>query len=245
MDSKMTTLVPRVTIADEMLDAFPELNVVSFVAENVQRFQDASPVIGDAIKSWKDRNLNPEDIGQLEQLLPWRQAFARQGVKPSQFRSSVEALIRRFASGKYQALGLPVVDLYNAVSAQFQVPFGAYDLAKMGGENVVLRFAAPGDRFEPLGGGEAGNYPLTSSIPIYAQGPNILCWCFNHRDSRRTAVTAETEAVIFISESITGQQAASQALGIERLRSLLLAAGASLSPVVRSQRGESAKIAMQ
>ena len=225
----MNTLT--VEIDGRLQDAFNELRVLHFVVDDLNgsfKSYDARELVGDVKAEWSARGITPEQIGQLPLVAPWRAAFTRQGVKPSQFRSSAEALIRRFASGKYGETGIPLADGYNALSARHQVPMGAYDVAKIGRQRVALRFGRKPDTFEPLGG-KAEDYVIDEKIAVYAVGSQVICWCFNHRDSRVTCVGPETDAALVLLEAVDRRQYEAQDRAAAELRRVLSDAGARLS----------------
>jgi DNA/RNA-binding domain of Phe-tRNA-synthetase-like protein len=220
-----------VEIDGRLQDAFSELRVLCFVADDLKgsfRSYNARELVGDVKAEWSTRGITPEQIGQLPLVAPWRAAFTRQGVKPSQFRSSAEALIRRFASAKYSETGIALADGYNALSARHQVPMGAYDVAKLGGQRVTLRFGRQRDNFEPLGG-KADDYVIDEKIAVYAVGSQVICWCFNHRDSRATCIGPETDAAFVVLEAIDRRQYEAQDRAAAELRRVLSDAGAGLS----------------
>jgi DNA/RNA-binding domain of Phe-tRNA-synthetase-like protein len=210
---------------------FGGLRVLWFVAEGLKAAaydHSTSGLVAKVQSELGGSGLTPEQIGQLPLVVPWRSAFTKQGVKPSQFRSSAEALLRRFAAGKYNPVGIPVVDIYNALSARHQVPMGAYDASKLPGQRVSLRYGGAGDTFEPLGG-KAADYVISENIAVYAVGGQVICWCFNHRDSRNTSVDHDTDTALFVLEAIDRHQYAAQERAVGELRDVLSAAGARLS----------------
>src|SRR5215211_349398 len=74
---------------------------------------------------------------QLPHVAAWREAFRAFGAKPQRTRSSVEALLRRAASGLPRVNRL--TDLYNAVSVLHQIPLGGEDLARYEGAPRLIR----------------------------------------------------------------------------------------------------------
>jgi lysyl-tRNA synthetase class 2 len=83
----------------------------------------------------------------------WRDVYSKMGVKPSKYRSSLEALLRRTFKGDIWSVS-NVVDCYDCVSALSLLPMGAHDTAKLRGD-VVLRYGREGEKFYPLGAGDS------------------------------------------------------------------------------------------
>jgi DNA/RNA-binding domain of Phe-tRNA-synthetase-like protein len=179
------------------------------------RWDEAAQVLGAA-------GITLENLAETEAVDGWRRATAASGLKPSKYRSSVEALARRLLRAGAPATPLPVVDLYCALSVRFLVPLGAYDADRLPSGRVVLRPGRPAsDRFEPLGGAP-DEYPLRESITVYADGDAVLCWNVNHRDSAATSLIPSTRRAVFFGEALTAE-------GRSRLEAVLAALGAELS----------------
>src|SRR6516162_3244131 len=64
---------------------------------------------------------------QLPHVAAWREAYRAFGAKPQRTRNSLEALLRRAASGLPRVNRL--TDMYNAVSVLHQIPLGGEDLS--------------------------------------------------------------------------------------------------------------------
>ena len=78
---------------------------------------------------------------QLPHVAAWREAYRAFGAKPQRTRNSLEALLRRAASGLPRVNRL--TDCYNAVSVLHQIPVGGEDLTRYAGAPRLIR--ATGD----------------------------------------------------------------------------------------------------
>ena len=74
---------------------------------------------------------------QLPNVAAWREAYRAFGAKPKRTRNSLEALLRRAASGLPRVNRL--TDLYNAVSVLRQIPVGGEDLTRYTGAPRLIR----------------------------------------------------------------------------------------------------------
>ena len=70
--------------------------------------------------------LDVSAVEQIPHVAQWREAYRAFGAKPQRTRNSLEALLRRAASGLPRVNRL--TDIYNAVSVLHQVPLGGEDL---------------------------------------------------------------------------------------------------------------------
>jgi len=77
---------------------------------------------------------------ELPEIQAWRRAFARMGLKPTQYRCASESLLRRFRKeGSLPELH-PLVDLCNAISLAFAIPVAVFDVSKITGD-LEVRYA--------------------------------------------------------------------------------------------------------
>ncbi len=140
--------------------------------------------------------INDENLAAHPDIARWREVYSAMGVKPSKFRSSLEALVRRVAKGQPMWNVSSVVDCYNCVSVTAMLAMGAHDTAKVDGA-IVLRYGRAGEKFLPLGaGGE--EVDVDPHNIVYADGSKVLCWLWNHRDTRLASVSDETTEAVFI-----------------------------------------------
>lgn len=230
------SLVPvTFTISETLALRFPNLRVHGLRCRGVAtalRDVDTEVMLAEAAQEAAGGIAAVPSVTDLPAVAGWRAAYAEMGVKPSKFRSSIEALLRRAGRGASVFLPVGAVNLYNACSIRWMAPVGAYDVAKLGGGPIELRHAKPGsDRFLPLGA-EPEAFPLTSDLVVYATGDEVLCWGFNCRDSARAALDAESEDVLFLGESVTDEQADRSAAALEGIRTQLEGLGGQCGPVV-------------
>jgi len=223
--------VTRLQIEDRIAEAYPDVRVAGCAATGIDRAA-AGLVVPDVASVAEDLAAIGATIEQLAshpRVAPWREATGRAGLKPSTYRSSPEALARRFLKGAGVTTGLPVVDAYCALSARHLAPLGAYDVDCLPpGAPIDLRHGRPGDAFAPIG---AGDVPLSESVAVYAAGATILCWDFNHRDSRDTCLEAGTTTALFLGEAVHPDQHDALDAALADLAELLAGAGATVGPI--------------
>lgn len=199
----MSTL-PRISIDRAIFGTNSDFALVGLAAEGIDAQHVAAisgALLADSTRQVREVYSGVEELAATAPIARWREAYRQEGLKPSRFRSSIESLIRRAARGDSVAVS-PLVDLYNGVSLRFRIPLGAVDLALLPEQDIQFRHARPGaDRFAPLGG-DGVDFPLSTNLPIYASGNEVLCWGFNCRDSRVTALRPETESALFLTEVI-------------------------------------------
>jgi len=218
-------------IASDVRDRFPEIRCGGFRTSSIPAIDEhAVGVDGELIRSeLRAQGLTLDSITQDPRIAAWRSAIQGSGLKAAKVRGSAEQLVRRYLRG--DSIGGPrLVRIYCSVSAKAVAPLGGYDVDLLPSCPIQLRFAQPGDRFEPLGG-KASDMPLTPTIPVYAAGDTVLCWMFNVRDAMATALSDATTEALFVTEALTPAQAESSIEALTILRGLLSVAGAHVGPI--------------
>src|SRR6185295_9879803 len=72
--------------------------------------------------------------------------YKRVGIDPTKTRPSSEALLRRVRKGDELPRINSLVDIINWCSLETQLPYGLYDVDRIGGD-VTLRIGQPGEEY--------------------------------------------------------------------------------------------------
>ena len=99
---------------------------------------------------------------------------------------------------------------------------GGYDLEKISGD-IVIRYAKKGETFTALGSFQA--HPVETHQVVYTDDKRVMCWLWNHKDSKETAIDLETKTVLFVIDSLDMEDSLDEA--IENLSHYLKEVGAS------------------
>jgi DNA/RNA-binding domain of Phe-tRNA-synthetase-like protein len=138
-------------------------------------------------------------VEDLPHVAAWRDAYRAFGAKPQRTRNSLEALLRRAATGLPRVN--PLTDLYNAVSVIHQVPLGGEDLERYQGPPRLLR-ATGAEPFDTVADGEAVVEHAEPGEVIWCDDAGITCRRWNWRQGRRTQLTPDTTAALFILDAL-------------------------------------------
>lgn len=187
----------KISIAPKILESFPDAKI-GWLRANVAGADGSVRVR--ALKAGLEARLNDIGISADTMMMHpdvrrWREVYSAMGVKPSKYRSSLEALLRRIFKGDLWEVS-PVVDCYDCVSALSLLPMGAHDIEKLRG-GLTLRYASPGEKFYPLGAGDSVIECAERHV-VYADGEKVCCWLWNYRDTRDASVDAETKEALFL-----------------------------------------------
>ena len=203
----------------DFLALFPEAMIAIAVVQGIDNRID-DPEIWPMLETEIERAAAAVSDGEISQhpaVAPWRAAFAQFGVKPSKYRSSIEAMLRSAQSGRLRSIN-PLVDLYNTISLRHQLPVGGEDLAKIIGDVRLTR--ANGDElFVPLGA-EAPEFPPPGAV-IYRDDESVICSCWNWREAERTMLTVDTTAAVLVIESIPPLDPEAARVAIDDLAALV------------------------
>jgi DNA/RNA-binding domain of Phe-tRNA-synthetase-like protein len=148
----------------------------------------------------------------------WRSAFSSFGVKPTQYRSAIEALLRHVTKKGSVPHINKLVDLGNYVSMKHVLPVAAYDLDHISGP-VVVSLAKGDEPFLPLYGQEV-EYPNPGEV-AFADDEGALSRRWTWRQSDRAKSTAETRNALLTIEGVNGITLAAVEAAMEELVSLV------------------------
>ena len=136
---------------------------------------------------------------ELPHVAAWREAYRSFGAKPQRTRNSLEALLRRAASGLPRVNRL--TDYYNAVSVLHQIPVGGEDLTRYAGPPRLVR--ATGDEpFDTTADGAAvTEHPEVGEV-VWCDEAGVTCRRWNWRQARRTQLREHTTTALFILDAL-------------------------------------------
>ena len=193
----------RIEIDPAVLEQFPDCRVGGFLARGLRAASGRLKLEGAETLAapLTVQGISSEDLSEEPRIREWRRAYQAIGVKPSTYKSSAEQLARRLLKGSWISTPLHLVNLYSAVSVKHLTPMGAFDVERLPAPSVVLRFPREGDVFHPLGA-RPEDMPLRPTVVIYASGSEVVSWAFNHRDSAKTCLHADTDLGFFMGEAV-------------------------------------------
>jgi len=145
------------------------------------------------------RALDGRVAEDLPHVAAWRDAYRAFGAKPQRTRNSLEALLRRAASGLPRVNRL--TDLYNAISVLHQVPLGGEDLTRYAGSPRLAR-ATGQEPFDTTADGVAVvEHPEPGEV-VWCDDAGVTCRRWNWRQARRTQLAEDTTTALFILDAL-------------------------------------------
>jgi DNA/RNA-binding domain of Phe-tRNA-synthetase-like protein len=143
--------------------------------------------------------------GEMPEIQAWRRAFARMGLKPTQYRCASESLLRRFRKEGTIPRLHPLVDLCNAVSLAFAIPVAVLDVAKITG-GLEVRYAAGDEDYLTFSGDV--EHPTAREVIFADDAGRAHARRWTNRQSGLSAVRDETAAALIVAEALHGSAAA-------------------------------------
>jgi DNA/RNA-binding domain of Phe-tRNA-synthetase-like protein len=184
----------KYSILHEVFSKFPEYCRGVVIAHDIANGDSPEELITSLREAEKELSsqLTAENIATHPNMVSWREAYRSLGVKPTEYRPSMEALVRRVVKKDPLPAINRIVDLGNLLSIQNLVPIGGHAIDVLT-QDIELRFATGKETFEPFGSDVIEN-PLPSEI-IFVEGSTVLTRRWTWRQAKHTLVVPETKSV--------------------------------------------------
>ena len=126
----------------------------------------------------------------------WLQVFADMNASEKRLPSVISLWNLQERFSELRSINY-FVDAYNHISTKHGIPMGGYDVAKLPADDITLRFAKKGDKFQPLGLNQIEKIKDENEI-VYYSGNDVICRYWNNKDSEMTKVTENTTKLVVI-----------------------------------------------
>ena len=184
--------------SDAIWQAFPELRAGALYLDAIHADADVEKAIA-SFSTIAEARLAAAQEGEFPEIQAWRRGFSRMGLKPTQYRSASEALLRRFRQEHGLPRLHPLVDLCNAISLAFAIPIAVFDAEQIAGDLEVRR--AGGHETYLTFGGEI-EHPEVNEV-IFADGEDRAhARRWTNRQSGLSAVRQQTRSVLIVAEAL-------------------------------------------
>jgi DNA/RNA-binding domain of Phe-tRNA-synthetase-like protein len=184
--------------SSEIWRDFPELVPGVLFAEGIT----PDPPVGDRAAKFTaiaSSRLAAGPESELPEIQAWRRAFARMGLKPTQYRCAAESLLRRFRKEGALPLLHPLVDVCNAISLAFAIPVAAFDVSAIGG-NLQVRYATGDEDYLTFSG--QFEHPGPGEVIFADQARQVHARRWTNRQSGLSAIKDSTTAALIVAEAM-------------------------------------------
>jgi len=182
-----------------VLDAFPTIRAAVVQVADIE--PGGADGLADEYRSQQlatIERLAQIPIAEIASIAAWRRAFSRFGVKPTQHRSAVEALLRRLSKqGEVPSIN-PLVDIGNLVSIRHSLPVAVFDLEGVS-LPIEVRFASGDEVFHGIGT-DGPDHPSPGEV-VFIDAAGYVCarrWCW--RQSAQSAAGPDSTRVLIVIE---------------------------------------------
>lgn len=134
------------------------------------------------------------EANENPRIKAWREAFRSVGIKPADFRPSIDAMARRVLRGESLPSINALVDIGNLISLRHLVPTGSHAVDHLT-KDIALRPASGSENFIPFGS-ETLEHPEPGEW-IFVEDQTVLTRRWAWRQSIHTLTLPETTAVEF------------------------------------------------
>ncbi len=191
----------KLTIADSVIAQFPDVKLGLLVIHNLNNAKGTNESFTFLCETAEQmrKQLDMESLLQNPKINDWREAYRKFGAKPSEFRSSVEALLRRVLQNKDMPNISNLVNIYNAISIKHLLPAGGDDLDKVEGD--ILLTVAQGNELFTGFHSEQSETARVGEV-IYKDDKEVLCRRWNWRECAKTMMTKDTKNVCIVLEGL-------------------------------------------
>jgi DNA/RNA-binding domain of Phe-tRNA-synthetase-like protein len=184
------------SISPEIFQMYPSYVRGVVIAHQVHNGPSPDELVGmlrQAEESVRAR-LTIEKVAEETRVAAWREAYRKFGAKPSEFRSSVEAMARRALRNEPLPSINALVDIGNLLSLRHLMPVGSHAIDLLKGD-ISLRLATGAEEFVAFGTTEM-EHPLPGEV-IFAEGNTVLTRRWTWRQAQHTLTLPETTAIEF------------------------------------------------
>ncbi len=184
------------TIDDEIFKDFPGYTrgvILAFGLKNSESPPELIALLREA-ESFVRERIKQEEIATHPRISSWREAYRSFGAKPTKFRSSTEAMIRRVVNNNELPSINALVDIGNTVSLRHIVSVGSHAIDDVK-QDIALRKATGEEEFIPFGT-EQIEHPNPGEI-IFTEGNTVLTRRWTWRQANYTMTELSTTAIEF------------------------------------------------
>ena len=192
---------PIIGYDPQILVRFPQLSWACILIEDVSNEPSPSALTAKMRLTEIEIRaaLQATPIAEIPAVAAWRRVFSSFGAKPTKYRNSLEALLRRISKGDALPSISYIVDLGNLVSISCRVPLGIFDVDRFAAP-AKIGFASGDEHFADLGSSET-DHPQAGEVVFTDADGELMTrrWCW--RQDRRFASQPQTQRVLVIAEA--------------------------------------------
>jgi DNA/RNA-binding domain of Phe-tRNA-synthetase-like protein len=135
-----------------------------------------------------------ETVAAHPNIAAWREAYRAFGAKPTEYPSSIEALVKRVRRGDEVPYINTLAAICNSVSLRYLVPIGGHALDPLADGTLGLGFAQGDEDFAPLGSNTI-EHPEPGEVIFTYNTSTVLCRRWTWRQGEFSKLQRTSTAV--------------------------------------------------
>lgn len=184
--------------SDDIWRTFPQLVAGVLLVEGITSEASVEAPVAE-LSAVAASRLATMPEGEFPEVQAWRRAFSRMGLKPTQYRSASESLLRRYRKEGSLPHLHPLVDLCNAASLAFAIPVAAFDVARITGP-LEVRHAVGDESYQTFTGDV--EHPDPGEVIFVDDEGRSHARRWTNRQSGASAVQGSTTDVLIVTEAL-------------------------------------------
>lgn len=177
----------------------PELTAGALWATGIGAAADVGPRVAEYTARAAARPAGATE-SEFPEVLAWRRAFSRMGLKPTQYRCASESLLRQLRKKGELPRIHPVVALCNAISVAYAVPVAVLDTDRIAGPLLEVRYAPGDEHYTTFGGGT--EHPQPGEVTFTDSVGRVHARRWANRQSGYSAVGERTWRILVVTEAM-------------------------------------------
>lgn len=177
---------------------YPELVPGVLLAEGITKAASTHDQVA-KYEAIAESRLATSSEGELAEIRAWRRAFSKMGLKPTQYRSASESLLRRYRKDGPLPRLHPLIDLCNSISMAFAILVAVFDVSKIA-DYIEVRYAAGSEIYLAFSG--QTEHPNPNEVIFADSSGRAHARRWTNRQSAYSAVRDETSTVLIVAEAM-------------------------------------------
>lgn len=184
--------------SDDIWADYPELAAGVVHTAGITASADVDKPVA-RLREVAESRLATGPASEFPAIRAWRRTFTKMGLKPTQYRSASESLLRRFAKERALPRIHSLIDVCNAVSLAYAIPIAVFDVAAINGGLEVRH--AHGDETYLTFAGET-EHPAPGEVIFADERGRAHARRWTNRQSGYSAVRECTREVLIVAEAM-------------------------------------------
>jgi DNA/RNA-binding domain of Phe-tRNA-synthetase-like protein len=189
-------------IDPRLAEVFPHarIGILTGVIDDLGAIHELDELVAQIEDEVRLRAPTSDAVAAHPHIQSWREAYRKMGVNPKRHKPTMEALLMKVLKTGRMPRICTVVDCYLLAELKYFVPYGGYDMDRLG-DNLHLALSPGDEPFTPIGG--LGGTPERTGLGeiVYRNAHQVLTRRWNQRDADATKIDPNTRRFVLMCEA--------------------------------------------